>query len=160
MQMKILVISDSHGRTDNIQTIVNKTYFDKIFFLGDYINDMDHITIDPSTDVIKVRGNLDRHVSGLDDVIVKIEDVKILLTHGHRLGVKFDLYKLYLKAKQEECDIAFYGHTHQYKELQKNDVLIANPGSIAKPRGQTYPSYIVLEIHGDQYELRKHLVKK
>ena len=44
--------------------------------------------------------------------IIDIPSHRILLEHGHRLGVKTGYDRIVAKAKENGCDIALYGHTH------------------------------------------------
>ena len=71
----------------------------------------------------------------------------IYLTHGHRVGVHGGTYRLTERARHLGADIAIYGHTHVPDHGTENEVLVINPGSIAKPRQQGWKkTYAVMTI--------------
>ena len=58
----------------------------------------------------------------------------MLITHGDRYGVKYELNNLYYRALEAEVDIALFGHTHiPYMEEVKG-IWLFNPGSASLPR--------------------------
>jgi predicted phosphodiesterase len=56
--------------------------------------------------------------------------VKLLLTHGHKFGVKNDLTDLAFECKYQNVQYGFYGHTHIAKVDEIEGVTLINPGSI------------------------------
>ena len=61
------------------------------------------------------------------------------------------------------ADILIYGHTHVPKVVQRNHLLVINPGSLSLPRQENHePSYAVLNIEGDDIscEIRYPLMKQ
>ena len=59
---------------------------------------------------------------------------KVFLTHGHRYGVSYTLANLRETAEELGADVAIYGHTHMPALDEQNDIVLLNPGSVAKPR--------------------------
>ena len=49
-------------------------------------------------------------------------------------------------AKQEDCDIFCYGHSHIAAIEQLDQVLLLNPGSLWRSRDGRGPSYAVLYL--------------
>ena len=90
--MKILVVSDSHGRYDRLGTLMSMhADADEILFLGDGVRDLDALADD--LPVRAVRGNCDLFGSG-DLPTERLEELggkRFFLTHGHRYGVKYSL---------------------------------------------------------------------
>ena len=145
---KILVISDSHGFEGNIRKIINKgVEYDMAFHLGDFESGMERIKDMLGCEVHMVPGNND-FGSGLEkDKVVTVGKYRFFLTHGHKYGVYYGLYGLYDKAKENNCDIVLFGHTHKPVIKYMDNITFANPGSISLPR-QNYsePTFLMIEI--------------
>jgi putative phosphoesterase len=86
---------------------------------------------------------------------VDIAGHTILLTHGHLFGVNFGLKNLQQAALDVGADIAVYGHTHVAVEEKIGDVLIVNPGSIARPRDAANGSFMVMDLQPDKSPIVK-----
>lgn len=145
--MRIIVISDSHGRTGAIDKILSAQPDAKtVFFLGDNTRDIEDFEyLYPDKRFCVVSGNCDYNsfmpTTGVDTV----EGVKIFYTHGHTLNVKYTTDYLLKAAKQNDCKIALFGHTHISKILYEDEVYLVNPGSVSRSRnGST--SYAVIDI--------------
>lgn len=145
--MRIVVISDSHGRTGAIDKILFSQETAKhIFFLGDNVRDMDDFEfLYPDKKFYTVAGNCDYNSLIPSVGVAEIGGVKIFYTHGHTLGVKSTKEHLLKTAKQNGCQIALYGHTHIADTLYEDGVYLVNPGSVSHPRSGS-PSYAVIDI--------------
>ena len=75
--------------------------------------------------------------------------MKILLTHGHRYGVKTDLLSLALRAEELGCRLVFFGHTHTAEIVEHGAVTLVNPGSLTHPSFGT-PTYAYTVITEDR----------
>lgn len=144
--MKILITSDTHGKTELLLKVIKEEKPDKVFFLGDQIDDIYDLKNQVTADICAVRGNVDYGSQGLDDLVIEIEGVNFFLTHGHKYRIKYGLYPLYLKAQEYEADYVFFGHTHMYADFTEGSVRFINPGSLGKPRDGSLGSYVVLNI--------------
>ena len=129
--MKILVISDSHGAKNSILQAVRKEFPDYILHLGDYNRDCSVITeLYPDTPLRMVKGNSDGLSSNAATDGFILENKRFLITHGHIFYVKSSLQRLRDYANEQKPDIVLFGHTHiPYKE-EYNNILFLNPGSI------------------------------
>ena len=78
------------------------------------------------------------------EFVLEQEGVRIFCSHGHRYGVKGDLTRLALRAKERGCTVALYGHTHRADIREVEGVLCINPGAIGS---YTDPSYCYLVLH-------------
>ena len=69
------------------------------------------------------------------------------MTHSHLFGYQKRLERMAQTAKENDCDILLYGHTHRADVEEIGGVLTINPGSIWYPRDGNPPSYarILLE---------------
>ncbi|MCL2235215.1 MAG: metallophosphoesterase [Defluviitaleaceae bacterium] len=147
--MKILVFSDSHGRTDLMESITQR-HSQEIFavcFLGDVLRDCAKLQAAfPNLDIYAVPGNCDPG-SRLEPVqIVELGGAKILLTHGHLHGVKRGYGMITAYAAEIGVDACFFGHSHVPIVFENNGITFLNPGSITQPRGSMGKSYALVEI--------------
>lgn len=135
-KLKILVMSDSHGREGKVRDILTMhDNADYIFFLGDGAREA-YSLIDGDPRGIIVAGNCDSpslcsERCYTNSRILDLGEIRILATHGHMYGVKYSLDKILYAAEEKECKIALYGHTHKPAEVWRNGVLLFNPGSVA-----------------------------
>ena len=145
--MRIVVISDSHGRTNVIDKILfNQKETKHVFFLGDNVRDIEDFEfLYPDKSFYVVAGNCDYGLFSPTTGIKEIEGVKIFYTHGPTFSVKSTTEHLLKTAKQNECKIALYGHTHIADTVYEDGVYLVNPGSVSHPRSGS-PSYAVIDI--------------
>ena len=121
----VLVLSDTHRNFSALEKLLPKMLEnDYVFHLGDYQADILQYR-ELGDKVYSVLGNCD---GGGDDLVLEIEKVKILLTHGDRYGVKSSLYKLLLRAKEVGANVVFYGHTHVASVEKIDGITFVNPG--------------------------------
>jgi predicted phosphodiesterase len=96
-----------------------------------------------------VKGNCDILSSYPQELVVELENVKLLLTHGHLYNVKKSLLNLTYRASELGCGAALFGHTHISGIEKCNGVTLINPGSIGSPRiGRESYCYMVLHNGG------------
>ncbi len=123
--MKLLVVSDTHGEADLLKELAIKYKDYTKIHLGD--RGFDKALLD-ELNFIHVDGNCDY---GNDkDKIIEIEGNIILLTHGDKYQVKYDLGNLYFKALEVNANIVLYGHTHIQSKIEYNGILFLNPGAL------------------------------
>ena len=156
--MRILIVSDTHGKEDRLLTVVKKEKpIDKIVHLGD-LDGLENY-IEKITDCVcfAVKGNNDWYSSLPDESIIMVGRHRAFITHGHHYGVNFGTKDLVHHAKILDCDTVMYGHTH-FPEITEGSITILNPGSLTYPRQPgNRPSYIIAETdeNGDvKYELK------
>lgn len=153
--MKILLFSDSHGRIEGVEKVIrNNEDADLIIHLGDYVRDAVKLQeIFPQKSFECVAGNNDFRTSLPMEKVLKIGNKKILITHGHMFGVKFDLIKLLKYAKEIEVDTIFFGHTHETQETTMDDILFVNPGSIGMPYNSSRQTYCQINCVNDELKI-------
>ena len=150
--MKILVLSDSHGRIHNMKLALTRTDCDMVFHLGDSELSREELERLFSCPVLMVRGNMDRDMSYKIEETFDISGHRFLLSHGNRLGVNYGYEGLLEEAAKVHADVVLFGHTHipELKYYKENDLYIANPGSIEMPRQDgRKPSYLVIDAEED-----------
>lgn len=178
---KILVVSDSHGQPSNLRTAL-KTQgksCDALVFAGDGIADL--LTLmeeDSSTPaeskilppvVIFVRGNGDSACYSFFDGELKTVQIpekanftaagqKFFVTHGNYFGVSYSTQELLEHLEKNRFQAGIFGHTHiPFAQYNKN-ILLFNPGSVSRPRGNSKKSCGVLtvsreKIHWEFFEI-------
>ncbi|BBF44348.1 phosphoesterase [Lachnospiraceae bacterium KM106-2] len=146
--MKILVVSDSHGRNTNLNRIIDKVSpIDLLIHLGDIEEYEDEIELIAGCKTEMVAGNNDYFSKLPKEKVIEIGDYRIFITHGHRYGVYYGTEQLKEAAREHGATIALYGHTHIPYLSQSGDVTVMNPGSVTLPRQDgRVPSYGILEI--------------
>lgn len=145
--MNILVISDSHGKRDRLEKVINRQIRrpDALIFLGDGLSDVDFCDT-TGIALYKVRGNCDSiflndMTDAPDEQTINLDGIRIMMTHGHNYGVKSTLTPLICAAARSKADILLFGHTHEGFEMTlmpENDLgikldkplYIMNPGSL------------------------------
>lgn len=145
--MKILTVSDSHGRIDTIRAVYEKVKpVDLFLHMGDVEGDEEEIASFIPCRKEYVRGNCDYFSREPDERIVRAFGKKILMTHGHRYHVHRGPDTLRYKAAECEADIVLFGHTHVPEITYLDGRLFMNPGSISLPRQDGHaPSFGILE---------------
>ena len=146
---KIVVASDSHFNTYLLKNLCLR-HCDADVFLNAGDSEDNDINIYP---FISVKGNNDNYIK--EEVkIIKIDDIKIYLTHGHKIEKSEE--NLLRIAKKNECNILIYGHTHVpfYKCIDNIHKL--NPGALAYPRSAIGQTYAIITITDDKKILVEH----
>jgi uncharacterized protein len=146
--MKILIVSDSHGRNQNLEKVIEKVKpIDLCIHLGDFENSVDYIRGLIPCNVEMVAGNNDYYNNIERDKIITIGHYTLFLTHGHRYGVNFGTDRVKEIALQHGANIALFGHTHCPLIDQTESVWAINPGSISQPRQDGHiPTFIIMDI--------------
>ena len=147
-----VILSDTHGNRraiDKLDAIFKEC--DYIFHLGDVSADGAYIRASYPSKTVVINGNCDPVKLGEDETVIKIEDVGIFLTHGHLYGVKGSLKRLAARAKEKDCRIAFYGHTHAAREDEIDGVTLVNPGAMTRYGAS---GYCYLAVHENKITVK------
>ncbi|EPE62846.1 phosphodiesterase, MJ0936 family protein [Exiguobacterium sp. S17] len=151
--MRFLVVSDSHGLTDELSTIFTRheTEIEDAFHCGDsQLALVDEHLLPYRT----VRGNCD---FGGDLPLERVEETPVgtvLIVHGHHHDVKFDLNRLRYRAEEIGANVVLYGHSHVAGAVIEDGVLYVNPGSIRMPRGRSDKTYALIDLDAGQIAVR------
>ena len=148
--MKILVLSDSHGNVDNMARAVEKEQPRLILHLGDCWGDAERLRKRfPNIPMEQVPGNCDYRSMEPAERLLFIEDKRVMICHGHTLGVKQSLLRAGLKAEEENLDLLLFGHTHSPLVDMRGKTLFINPGSIGD---YFHPFYAVVTIENGKLD--------
>lgn len=147
--MKIVVVSDSHGRNDLLK-IIQEKHPDASLFI--HCGDLEG---DPMCypGYIFVRGNNDYFGRFENERQISIGKHRIYVTHSHRFSYFSRSEQLAQRAKELNCDIVCFGHTHVSYVEKVDGVLLLNPGSLSHARDGKPCSYAVLDIDEDQIQV-------
>lgn len=148
--MKILIVSDTHRKDDNLKKVIADTApIDMLIHLGDVEGSEMYIPewVNPGCEMQMVRGNND-FFSCLDrEREIEIGKYHVLLTHGHYYSVSLGPEQLTIDAKARNFDIAMFGHTHKPYFDDSEGIIVLNPGSLSYPRQEgRKPSYMIMEL--------------
>ncbi|MBR2040720.1 MAG: metallophosphoesterase [Clostridia bacterium] len=145
--MRIVVISDSHGKSRAIDKILASQPDAKaVFFLGDCVRDIEDFEFIYSDKTFyTVSGNCDYNSFLPSTGVATIDGVRIFYTHGHTLNVKYTKEHLLKTLKQNDCKIGLYGHTHISDIVYEDGIYLVNPGSVSRSRNGC-ESYAVIDI--------------
>lgn len=157
--MKVLLVSDSHGLTSELETLMEKHQHDVDLFIhcGDSELETNHPAL---KNYVTVKGNCDFGQPFPEEVIKKMGNHPIFITHGHHYSVKSNLMRLSYKAEEVSADIVCFGHSHQLGAEMIQGTLFINPGSIRLPRGRLEKTYVILEILDNKYRVKVYEIEK
>lgn len=131
--MKIIAMSDSHGRDDRIEKIIKQhPMADLYIFLGDGLSGAERVfQKHPELPFTALPGNCDLVCEKQPpSVTLNFEDGILTACHGHTFGVKYGLssYKEY--ARERGAALALFGHTHVPLEVNEGGTVLFNPGAV------------------------------
>lgn len=151
MDLKILIISDSHRDARVIDEVIEReSPFDILVHCGDMEGSLFNVEQrnNPFT-VHAVRGNCDGP-GHPQETCFRAGHYNIFVTHGHKYGVHHSVDDLLQAGKKQFADVILYGHTHVPEVTENRGILIVNPGSIALPKqASKRRSYAILTISED-----------
>ena len=146
--MKILLVSDTHGSTDKLEKLleVYRSEVELVCHMGDYGSDLRKLESKyGNLRMAAVNGNTDYSIFGQTEQIIDIgptveKNLRLLITHGHKFGVKRNFDRLLNYAKEIEVNAVFFGHTHEDVCFTKGGIFVMNPGSLTfgRENGNTY----------------------
>lgn len=147
--MKIVVVSDSHGRDDALEYVLNQhPDADAYIHCGDIEAEEGLFP-----NLITVRGNNDLFCNYPDERIVKAGVHRIFVVHSHQFVYSKRSEKMAEAAKERGCDIVCYGHTHIAKDEVVDDIRLINPGSLWRSRDGKEPSYAILYLEDNNIDV-------
>lgn len=133
---RALALSDSHGDFSALGKALDRFGdVEYIFHLGDYASDAGYIAEHSRAKVLSVRGNCDFVSDAPYYTEAVIRGQKIILTHGHKLGAKYSVDRLFYYAREHEAKAILFGHTHAPYCEYTEGIWLVNPGSVSEPRG-------------------------
>lgn len=131
--MRILVISDSHGRPDAvIEAVRRQPQASVVIHLGDGADDLEvAMGLYKEKRYVRLAGNNDYYSLLPYDEEASFDHFNFFCTHGHTHGVKFSTEELELDCLSRGIDVLLYGHTHAAYTGYREGLYIMNPGSVS-----------------------------
>lgn len=126
--MKILITSDIHRDINGLNKILNKEQNNDYHFDAGDSNLKKPLLEEKS--ILSVKGNTDFFIKLPIQRIIKVDNKKFLIIHGHTLNVKFHLNNLVKHAKSLNVDYCLFGHTHKQFLKEAEGITFLNPGSV------------------------------
>ncbi len=139
--LRLAVVSDTHGDRRSLQAVIDaQPTAARLVHLGDGAADMEALQPFCPLPIIQVAGNCD-----FGSILPETEEFRLgnhtfFATHGHRYGVKADLYRLSCAARQRAAHAVLFGHTHVPTALYDDGLYLLNPGSLRNG------SYLIIDI--------------
>lgn len=139
--MKILVLSDTHGRLDAAKKLIKDINPDYTLHLGDMAEDSQRLEMDfPQKIIVSVKGNNDYFDKSYPlEREFTLCGKRFFMCHGHKYNVKSSLLALKYKGMEKNADIILFGHTHVSYMDDTDGVIMLNPGSVS--------TYGIIEIN-------------
>jgi putative phosphoesterase len=145
--MKILLVSDTHGRNLNLEDVLDIETPDFLCHMGDLEGSEDYIRLITKCPLAMVSGNNDFWTDLNPEVTFELQGFRIFMTHGHRYCAHAGNEQLKSAGRRNKADIVLFGHTHRPTLEFDEDIIVANPGSLTYPRQEKRrPSYMVLYL--------------
>lgn len=150
--MKILVFSDSHRSLSGMYAAIDLHKPQQVIHLGDMMSDAEEVAEHyPMLPFCLVPGNCDGWGAAVPvKKEIKLGGKSILLSHGHRWGVKSGCGAAIADARAVGADILLFGHTHVPLCRRLEDGLwMMNPGPARS-------SYGLIELEGGTISCTLH----
>ena len=149
--MKILVISDTHGRDENFERVLEKDGKpDMLIHLGDIEGSERYIESAAGCRCEMIAGNNDYFSDLPMEKEIYVGNHKIFMTHGHYYNVSVETQTIVNEGIGRGADIVMFGHIHRSVYEDENGILLLNPGSLSLPRQIGHePTYALLTIDDD-----------
>jgi len=148
--VRIGVFSDTHNDLTLAKEVLSRLEtLDLLLHAGDHYRDGRILGKQFEVDTKVVAGNCDFFSGGPEEEVIKLGKYILLLTHGHKYGVKNTLQKLYYRSQEVGANIVVFGHTHVPFYTIENNVHFLNPGSLTLPRSNSSPSYGMITLESE-----------
>ncbi len=151
MAIRVIICSDSHGRSDGLEYL-KKTYPDADYFI--HCGDIE-LPKYMLGGFAAVQGNNDFYNEFPAQLVLEIGMHRILVVHGHRDLFWRSFDALCGKASALGCDIVCFGHTHIYHDSVEDGIRMLNPGSIWHNRDGSPASYMIMTLDGENIDVQK-----
>ncbi|PLS16909.1 YfcE family phosphodiesterase [Bacillus sp. M6-12] len=150
--MKVLIMSDSHGLTDEVSRIKvrHRNEVAGMIHCGD--SELSYGSLEMSG-FLAVRGNCDFEGNYPEHISQDLAGFRFFITHGHLYNVKMTLMNLSYKAQEENAQIACFGHSHIAGSEMIGDTIFINPGSIRLPKQGPEKTYVILEVNSNEIKV-------
>lgn len=149
--MQIVVVSDTHGRHEIYQELrLRHPQASAFLDCGD--SETDPLFLDG---FVSVQGNNDYYSNYPEEIILDLDGIKTYMTHSQHLRHFNRIESLVNKAKEHQCKLVLYGHTHIFDVRKVKGITLVNPGSLYHPRDLSLPSYALITIASGKITVKR-----
>ena len=132
--MKILVVSDSHGHTEEILSLVKQYPKMDVYLHAGDSQEMEVSLFPYQT----VRGNCDYDSNMMKRLLIDTPYGKLLMTHAPFVSEE--------ELKEQNIKIYVYGHLHKRVYKKEDEIYYISPGSTCYERDSNNEGYVILTI--------------
>ncbi len=151
--MRIGVVGDIHGNLGGLEKALwAMGPVDQLLFTGDGYREIVRIKNNEGLFIKGVAGNCDLSSEYPAEQLFQLENHKVMLTHGHRYGVKQGLTTIGLAGREKGIGLIVFGHTHFPLNTEWEGIRLFNPGTLCPERAYRGVTYGIIEI--DQEQIR------
>ena len=153
--MKVIVISDNHYHTNEVEAILRNETYDLAIHTGDSQKNEKWLS---KWFNYYVAGNNDDFYEP-EEIEIDLGGLKTLILHGHTRGIYVFSQTQPIKniLKSQNYDLIIHGHTHIYRNDLIENTKVLCPGSTNYTRGPEGNGYLTFEIHDQQIKNVKFL---
>lgn len=147
MSVEIIAASDTHG-SNHVLEQLEQAYprADLFIHCGDLEDDAARY---PRW--IFVRGNNDWDFNMPSFRIIRAGGVRIYICHSHTCSYYRREEQLAKTARENDCQMVIFGHTHIPLGKKVDGILLVNPGSMTYPRDGNSPCYAKIVIDDPEH---------
>lgn len=145
--MRIGVVGDIHGNLGGLERAVRAMGpIDRLLFTGDGYREIARSKCCSEVLVKGVVGNCDFYSEYPVEEFFQLESYQVMLTHGHRYGVKHGLTTIGLAGREKGADLVVFGHTHLPLNTEWEGIRLFNPGTLCPERAYQGVTYGIITI--------------
>ncbi|MGE5606265.1 MAG: metallophosphoesterase family protein [Bacteroidota bacterium] len=149
--MRIGVVGDIHGNLNVLERVLRVMGpVDQLLFTGDGYRELARVKLSFRFPIKGVAGNCDFITEYPVEQIFQLESHQVMLTHGHRYGVKQGLTTIGLAGRERGVGLIIFGHTHLPLNTEWEGIKLFNPGTLCPERAYRGVTYGVIEIDQDR----------
>lgn len=136
---KVVIVSDNHGRNVLDDIVSDHPDADVYIHCGD--SEMNGYQV---KDYVHVMGNNDYYGDFPKEKVITVGGVRFYITHSHLFVHSQRIERILSRARELECQVACFGHTHMVFMKELEEVLLLNPGSLRYNRDYSKTGYMIL----------------
>ncbi len=145
--MRIGVVGDIHGNLAGLEQAVRAMGpIDRLLFTGDGYREIVRSKCCSSIPIKGVVGNCDFYSEYPVEEFFQLENYQVMLTHGHRYGVKQGLTTIGLAGREKGVGLVVFGHTHLPLNTEWEGIKLFNPGTLCPERAYRGVTYGIIKI--------------
>lgn len=149
--MRVGVVGDIHGNLSGLeQALRSMGTIERLLFTGDGYREIIRAKLSFKVPVIGVAGNCDISSEYPVEQFFQLGNHQVMLTHGHRYGVKHTLTTIGLAGRERGVSLIVFGHTHLPLHTEWEGINLFNPGTLCPERAFRGVTYGIIEFDREQ----------